>query len=515
MFTKRSKWLVPVIVAAILAAIFAASYFYFFGEVRDAAALVPSDAMIFVSLENGGNNFLNNESNSFLKKLEDAFWQSFVGSDNSGYVNFEKDIKPWLGREVALVKKSSDMLDPFIVLFHVGSKRKALDAMEDLRGKFVGEDSKPIEERYKGVDLFTIGGEITPLTICYIKGYLVASQSKESVKEIIDVKNGDRSSLARHKEYRTVKNSLRKKDDDVFAVLRIREIMESTTSTLDVASQLFVKRLNLPEDMRLGLSFAEIDGGFRMKTFLNIARFDSVEGTNFEMAEFAPVNSIVYFESTNLANIIQESVPEDVDFNRDIVSWADGPYAVAFLSQEDGKKSAFGLIMKVDDEDVVNVKMKLVEPLIVNAFSKIGVTGGIEFLDGDYKGVNIRYISFESGLGMDLNYAVVSGKLLAATSKEAMYEMIDVARGDVTNINDNEEFKSTLRLMDVKNANSMLFINPQNFLKFVKQGEFSEGIEGRKGILDMMLEPFNGIGLVTSNVGKAGLMTDTVILKKR
>ncbi|GEM_PF-6490832 len=505
----RSRWLVPVVLVGIVVVVVVISWFYFFGKVSSAAKLVPADNMIYIQLDPQAGDIIPSEDGGYLETLGSVFWSSF--SFSNPWFSYEDDVKPWLGDEVVLTKASSDQLDPFVLLAEVGDKQKALETVEKMEEKMAGGEGEVNTVRYKGVDVYQVEDPVM-ISGCYYKGYVIMSTKIENVKNIIDVGNGDAPAIDGVKQFKKLSDNLSDGENrSLLVALRLREALEATTSTLGVSSQLFVKRLDFPEEMMLGLGIWPETEGLEIKTYLGTARLESLK--NIEESHLSgtmPQDAIIYYEGEDFASVVSEFFG-NVDVNEKALSWASGSYAASLIPQSGDKKSAIALAIEVEDEELAKAKIREAEPVLIGSLASLGITGDLEFKDGEASGVATRYVSFSEGVAMDLNYAVSGDKLLFATSKSALETLLDVDASNIASLADNDDFAETLSKTKASRQIGFLFLQTSGLTDLLSPtvvGDIATEEEIPQGFIAQALAPFSSLGISLHNTGKGDFLTD-------
>ncbi len=493
--------------------VLAGSLYYFFGSVDSAAKLVPAETMLYVELDPTSNNLSpDSEGEGYLKGLGGLFWQSF--SSNNPFFSYEDDVQPWIGEELVLMKKSPDLLDPFIILAEVGDKKIALDTVERLKEKFGDGENATESQRYKGIEIFAVDQPV-PVAACYLKGYVVISASVESVKEIIDVSGGEVDSLSQDKYFQDLQKNLDNENLSMLVSLRLRQALEATTSTLGVSEQLFAKQLNFPPEMLLGIAMWQEDGGIRLATHVATARLESLPEAKPHLEYAVPSTAIAYYEGRNFAALLTEFAGNDLAINFDSLSWLSESYIISLLPQSGTRRSAFGLVIEVDNDETAWRQLREAEPLIIAGLTRLGISGEGEFQDGDIEGQATRYISLTEGIKMNLNYTVLDNKIIITTSPDALSMMLDANEGNTSSVADDELFAGVVEKVSAPQQVGFFYVNTDALGEFSKTAETDEinilpdeSLEEQPGFIESLLEPFAGMGLSAQNTGTGSFLTE-------
>lgn len=460
--------------------------------------------MIYAQLDPHADNFIPDAEGNYMENLGLSFWSSF--SLNNPYFSYEESVKPWLGEELVLTKASPDLLDPFVVLAEVGDKTEALKTIENLEKEFAGSKGSLQKERYKGVDIYIVTDPVN-MAAAYFKGYAILSTLAEPIKQIIDVGSGDAVSLSQNKEFKKLESNFQESDRLLMVSLRLADVLQATTSSLGAGPQLFVKQLNLPENVLLGLGFWSQSEGLQIKTYLSTAHFESFAEIEPHLQAKIPSNAIAFYEGKNFASLASEFMGQ-VEINDKSVGWASGPYALTLLPQTGDKKSAFGLIMDIGDDTLAQAKLREAEPIVVGGLAALGISGDKEFRDGKIDDLSTRYINLQSGIKMDLNYIVSDGYAFFATSPEGLKMLLDTHRGNTAGLIDDDGFVTTFSQTTVPRQIGYFYLQTEAFSKLfapVAVGTVSEDIP--KGFLEQVLSPFQNLGVSIYNTGSGDFLT--------
>lgn len=508
-----SKWVIPLIVIGIIAGVAIAMWFYFFGAVSSAAELVPADTMLYLRMDMTKKEGEDTTTLPDFGDLTTMFWKGFA--NQNPFFSYEEDIKSWLGDELVLAKASPDLADPFVVLAAVGNQGEALKTVEKLKGKMGDQGGELTTERYKGVELYNLKG-LFSLAGGYVKGYLVLATSLKSVKEIIDVSNGDAKSLAQNSEFRNLNKNLKNKDNRLLVSLKLKEALEATTSSLGTAERLMVKQFNLSPDLLLGVALRYEGQDLRLQTYLGSGLVANWETMNPRLLGSAPQNALAYYEGKDLARLIIDWAGQNLNISPESLNWLTGEYAVVWLPRDE-KKSSFGLILEVADNDVARAKMQAAEPALELALSRWGVTGASEFRDGETNGVASRYANFTEGLAMDINYTVVDNKIVLATSQVGLSEMLDTIQGNCLSLQESSVVDGILKKIQGGDMVSLLFLNSDSLTAWL--GDQTTTDESGQSttttsFLSQILTPYQGLGLVIKKNEGGALLSEMYLPAK-
>jgi len=180
--------------------------------------------------------------------------------------------------------------------------------------------------------------------------------------------------------------------------------------------QLKENEISLINNRLKDLSYLVKEKGNLSQILISIEDEVTKEAKYIDLDTFLTVTGIIFPES--IQQIISSSSPDKID-----------NYTLFSYSQETGRR--LGLVIKINQENVnLSEALKAWESSIRNDLTPLFLQDEIpspateEFQDNFYKGVGIRYINFPTP-ELSIDYAVIGGKLIIATSKESAYAVID------------------------------------------------------------------------------------------
>ncbi len=413
-----------------------------------------------------------------------------------------------------MAKASPDLVDPFVVLAKVGNQGEALKTVEKLKGKMGNQAGELTTERYKGVELYNLKGLFT-LAGGYVKGYLVLSTSLKSVREVVDVSNGDTKSLAQNSEFRNLNKNLKNKDNRLLISLKLKETLDATTSSLGTAERLTVKQFNLSPELLLGVALRPEGAGLRLQTYLGSGLVANWEPMSPKLLSSAPQNALAYYEGKDLARLIIDWAGQNLNISPESLNWLTGEYAIVWLPRDE-KRSSFGLVLEVADDEIARAKMQAAEPALSSALGGWGVTGASEFRDGETDGVASRYAAFTEGLAMDINYAVVDNKVVLATSQSGLSELLDTIKGNRLSLQESTVVDGILKKIQGGDMVSWLFLNSDSLITWLGDQATTDesGKSTAPSFLSQILMPYQGLGLTIKKNEGGALMSEIYLPAK-
>lgn len=488
---KKPFYILIFVIIIVLLLIF--GYFYFWKKDAGSARLVPKDSMIYLSVSINGENLSKifesqgNEQNSIssIQKLQESFWKSF-GKDLN--INFKEDLIPLIGDEIAFVKGSSEVSDPFTVFVKFKSKNEAFKKYKELKKRFGFGSEDFLKESYKSVKIYSVD-EPEKLSAVFLDGYFVFSSKKDNLKEVIDVKKDNIPSLSSHQDFAKIKGNLAKSKNVAFAVIGLRDVLKASASGIDPAKQEWADKLSISQDFKLGIAVRAEDKNYELDFFFNTEKPEEKFGFDANLFKFVPQDAIGYFEGANFASFIQSVAGKDIKLSEDKMKWASKVYAITMMPGKNTTRSSFYLVMEVDNEMDAKEKMKGIEPAIRDMLASKGIMSEKnEFGESRFKGEEVRFMSFKKGLEMDINYAIFDKKLFAATSKDAMEKLIDSAKGDFNTLSDSPNFDKGYKNVVHDDVSSLIYLNSEALAEYLVKLT-----PGKVGFLEGILVSFKAM----------------------
>ncbi|WP_307399129.1 DUF3352 domain-containing protein [Desulfofundulus luciae] len=126
-------------------------------------------------------------------------------------IDFEEDVKPWLGKEAALIipdafSLTNDSSPPFVIAVASKNKKKTEAFMEKLRQGEERRRGTTFEEKiYKDVKVTVEKNTSSPLVYALVKDFLILSDDENLVCQTIDrIKEKNKQSLSNSENYKEV-----------------------------------------------------------------------------------------------------------------------------------------------------------------------------------------------------------------------------------------------------------------------------------------------------------------------
>lgn len=349
---ERSRW--PLILAGILGVLLLGAFLlYHYGNFGppETVKLAPADTELFICVKPNLlqlRNFSNlqdiYQSNSETKAVMEELLKEFRQETD---VDYELDIKPWLGKEAAAFIPRQENPEELVAVIQYKDREKARQFIKKLT-----KDEDTREEAYRGIAVTCVEDDWVALT----DGFMFIASNEELMHATIDRKLGKRSeSLEDNYDYRKVEKSL-PWNRSAFCFININEISNSLKQSNNYS--------DIPYELYnpyrcLGLSLSAQKQGIRcdyVLTFKQIPEYMKNRNTQkAEVKEFLsllPEDTLGFVRNSNCMNMARDDydtfynnfgeemdIPDiehelDIDFRDDVVDVLRGDIALAIMPQK-------------------------------------------------------------------------------------------------------------------------------------------------------------------------------------
>lgn len=475
-------------------------FWQFFCKKDNIIRFIPEEAIFYSWIDPSFRNALFKTGD--FSNLEEDLQIKLDEVLNPYQLNFKEDLEPILGDEVAL----AILPDKEKAVFLGVIKLKNKDLKSNLEKKLVTRNTK--EETYSGIKIVSPlndSASLLKFSYIFLEDYLVLSKEPSFLKNIIDVKQGKRSSLAESSKYKKFSHILPYSysfylfvEPDQF----VNRFVSSEESTRYIFLKIFT--FNIKE---ASLSLKLSGKNLIMRTYINKFK----EGNNYplKLVNYIPLKTILSFSGynlekefedlknqltsynplylfylTNLKEKIQKQYGLDIE--DDLLSWMDKEYNLLVQSKSENEFS-FGFIFQIDDIKKVQEKLAKLENVIENYYSQkypkesniiledgttavelLPNTEAFQFKDLDFKDIKIRTISIPETFE-NFSYAFYGNLVVFGTAENLVMSMVDACKGENQLIK--EEKLSKLYQRAFKKSNSFFYSDPEKTLELFKAPE--------------------------------------------
>lgn len=390
-FRINKKKLFGGILAVIMLAILTAVGYLIFEKAFRAqpiAKFLPTESTIaFLELN---TNFDHNQLNKTFKLLENHPEYSKENLIKYGEkffnLNYENDVKPWLGRQagIAFINSAKEINSVYPLYFaEVLSQTNVT--------KFI-EKYNPTQNIYIGNKTYTIILPNGPQYITFLGDYLFASPKEQAIFQLVDAQNTATEKLYYASKYRKVDSNI-PLNRTAFAFLNFDQINDGFLNSLPIInksgiSMAFLRPLLASFDSE-GAALIALEKDFSIQTFLSLdneistnASYPSFdEKYKADLANYLPKNTVALWGGENLELQLQKMLAvyagasdsskaiadqvlqnyshkyfgQDTDFKEDIFPLLKGEFAFAIEKSND--KNVYKFIFELGAGQTDEVKI--------------------------------------------------------------------------------------------------------------------------------------------------------------
>lgn len=297
------------ILASVVGLLLIGVLFYYVGNFAEPKVLklVSSDTEMLMCVK---PNYLQQRN---IKKLmdtylsipavKDAYDKQLKELKEEEDTDYELDIKPWLGKEFALVIPRMDQPEKFVAMIEYTSKARAQAYIDK-----INKEPDTRQENYQGVNITIVEGD---LARALSGNYFIMSSDKELIKKTIDRQNGAlKDNITQSPGYQKVMDNLTG-GRSAFIYMKvnqeIKDEMMNTSGAFNFADQI--------DYQDLGMSVSFESSGILTNYLVTTGKapsFYKKRGTaKDEMKatlELLPEDCIGFFHFSNLGDLFQEAI---------------------------------------------------------------------------------------------------------------------------------------------------------------------------------------------------------------
>lgn len=452
----RTPWIIAGVAACVLliAGIALIVRFLPFLKPAYAAAIAPAETDLFFTINPDLNQVKNfnriKEIYESIPEVKRALDDLKSKLKEEAEIDFEEDVKPWLGKEAALIipdafSLTNDSSPPFIIAVASKNKKKTEAFMEKLRqGEERRRGSTFEEKTYKDVKVIVEKNTSSPLVYALVKDFLILSDDENLVCQTIDrIKDKNKQSLPNNEDYKEVMNKLPKSRSGAL-YLDFQDVAKAITDDDPQFQQL--SHLKAYKGMGVSLSF--VDEGVRIDYALAYDQERMPAGSQDtaknppglkKANEIVPHDAIAYLGFTNFKKNMEDflseakSQPAFDDFNEelydferesgislesDILSWMKGEVAFGVFSDKSGffgeRDVPLGVLalFAAGDPQAAGSKMRKITGVLARE--------GLRVNDGTLNGQEIHYLLHPYTGDFIGGYSIRDGYLVIGSSRQML-----------------------------------------------------------------------------------------------
>ncbi len=432
-------------------------------------------------------------------------------------ISFKEDIRPWLGREVAIIipdlTEAMNNEEPATAIIAATRDKKASDAfLAKLREDIVNDGYIVNDNVYEGITyhIQEIESEWeTPVVFGRLKDFVVLATDEDLMKEIIDTSQKNKVPLSKNENYKRLMEIL-PEDAVAIAYYAMEDLAVALLDNMDTGFVPPDETMNQLEAFEaFGLATTLSKEGIALDF---VATFDpdalptqlEIEASDGNILERIPAGALGFLSSQNLDagwHRLWASLAQNPDFKQQIedlgtslnltldeelFSWTTGEYAFAVI--EDSTVDEFAQlpvgvfsIFEVNDQEkaegLMNDIVSLAQMVLFTPFE----TQTIE-------GVEVQVIE---QAGLSIGYGFPPQHLVIGMGEDALKAGVSE---DILPISGDETFQTVTNHLPSEN-NGYVYINVKNSWQFAynSMGEYDREIFDAD--LRPYLEPLEAIGM--------------------
>ncbi|MCD6109775.1 DUF3352 domain-containing protein [bacterium] len=500
---------------------------------QDLATMLPKDNV--VALMQVSTNSNHEQVQKFYERLNnyDLYHpESLKLLINETFeTNFDKDISPWLGRQVgvALLEKSKGKGQTDILLFaEVKDKAKTLDFLKS-RGLQSKEDYL-LSDDYKGVKIYRYSLSQT-YNFMFINSYLVVSDNENALQVVVDACKKHNNQLISNDLYKKISQNLPintlmfgyvdveklinvLKNNETFMSEKGRELLAfepflklykafGITGLMEngnIAVQTF---MSLDENYVSGKNFINFDTKFRAKLLNYISKDLVFYSGGLDLQKQIHRYEDIMSAGGEVSYLIFEGMLEaqknkylgpEIDLTEDVYPLLQGEYAFAINKNDKGE--AFSVILKLSDslrdrdkfESIVDSfirKGAILAPKVVNVELEDGTTmqeiqtvpEEIIRSTEDYHGYEINVLTVGTQ-PWGIYYVFLDNVLVITTQQNQIHLAIDLFSDSGNSIKNSSIFRESISPI-IRTTDEVIYFNinylldktnwlPESFSKFIE-----------------------------------------------
>ena len=498
-----------------------------------AAALVPSDALVYVHLSTDSSRPAVREASRLLARVPGSalvlseltarLGAILSGPGSEGSFDFSSDVRPWLGKEAAfaLLNTSSDTAGSLILL-DVRNRKRAQGFLDTSGAQAVRNYRGVTELRYR-----------RGTVLAFVSHYLAIGQ-RASVESAIDTAGGSTPSLSSSRAYRAAASS--EPADRVLDAYVPASGADRVLAPRGGALAALGGLLAAPGVTGTAISVSAVPGGARVRFHGAIdpalARGQAAPRRFAPtLADALPAGSSLLLDVDGLARAAPRVLSataaagiaprigallhrlgtglaaEGVDLGQALSLFA-GETAVAItpaprLAAEAGSGPALVIVARTDHQDLARTLLAGLEGPLAQLFPTPadGPGQAAEWNDVEVAGVSAHQLAIAPGLQLD--YAVFRGLVVVSTSLRG----IAAIAHDRRPLADTAAYRAVLGQGPTK-VTSLLFANFSQLLNLAEQMGLIRG--ARLSALSPDLDRIRTLGLVSSR-GEADTTAELIL----
>ncbi|MBI5754422.1 DUF3352 domain-containing protein [Candidatus Peregrinibacteria bacterium] len=340
---NKKKIFGGILVLIMLAILVAVGYLIFERAFRaqPIAKFLPSESTVaLLEINTNFDHTQLNKTFELLKNHPDYSKEKLIGYIEKLFnLNYEIDLKPWLGREagVAYLNSAKDTNAVYTLFFAEVLSQNNVE-------KFLQKYS-PVENVYIGNKTYAIKFPAGMTYVTFVGDYLFAGTNEQAIFQVIDAQNSTTEKLYATEKYRKVDNNL-PLNRTAFVFFNFDQLSDGFLHELpfmDKISMITIKPFIKSFDAE-GLALVALNKDFAIQTFLTLHSTNSNNSSylsfekkyNADLADYLSKDTLAFWGGRNLEAELQKTVSAFTggqDSNRLIVDQILQAYTQRYFGQ--------------------------------------------------------------------------------------------------------------------------------------------------------------------------------------
>lgn len=462
----KTTWIIAGVIASVLLIVGIALIIRFLPFLKPAyaATLAPAETDLFFVINPDLKQVKNfnrikeiyESTPEFKKALDDLQGKLKANSD----IDFEKDVKPWLGREAALIVPDAFVANSrepaFLVAVASTNEKKTGDFLEKMRQGEEKRGSAFEEKTYEDVIVTVQKNTSSPLVYAFAKDFLFLSNDEKLVYQTINkTKDKSQQNLSKNENYKEAMGKLPKSRTGAL-YLDVQDIARAITDGDRQFQQL--SQLKAYKGMGISLSFADEGVRFDYALAYDPKKMPAGQDTSQNTSALKKANEIISSDAiaylgfpklkNNVENFLNDakSQPAFADFNedrydferesgisleRDILFWLTGEVAFGVFSERNGffgeRNVPFGVValFATGDPQAAGSKMRKISDMLASK--------GLRVYEGTFNSQEIFYLLHPYTGDYVGGYGIRDGYLVVGSSREMLEKAMGANKETLAN----------------------------------------------------------------------------------
>lgn len=407
-------------------------------------------------------------------------------------LNYENDLKPWLGRQVgvALLNSSKENGTVYEMYFAEFVSRTNLDIFL--------EKYKPAENTYIGKKTYLATMPKGQIYLTFINNYLFFTPTEQAIFQLLDSQNNSTDKLYSSRQYRKVDNNL-PLNRTAFLFLNFDQLSDGFFEHFPALSEAGINNMVIKPFLKTfnaeGATLVAMENNFAVQSFLSLDEkvSENSEYLSFEkkynarLADLLAPETVAFWGGENLdqqlkkilellsggdqsslvlfdrilENYTQKYFGQDIKFKEDILPFFEEEFAVAIEKNDTG--NIYKLLFELQSPQTDTVKLHqmagnfaaqgaIFEPKVVDHTLEDGTVGKeiiavpeeIIKSESNYNDITISELKMGKQ-SWGIYYAVIDDVAVVTNNIDAVRNTIDLSGNKKSSLSSTEIFSASIK----------------------------------------------------------------------